>query len=68
MIKGKLYSRLEKLEEGQEARKYKAILIIDEGEPAPDNIGPGTVLIIDNIPKSVKRIKPIIHRGRKVTV
>jgi hypothetical protein len=44
-----LKRRVEKLEKIKKLSEYAAVIIIDEGKPLPDNIGPGTVIIIDDL-------------------
>jgi hypothetical protein len=44
-----LKRRVEKLEKIKKLSEYAAVIIIDEGQPLPDNIGPGTVVIIDDL-------------------
>ena len=50
--------RIDRLEHMGKNKKYLPIVVIDAGEPLPANVGPDTVVIVDNIPK-----KPITIQG-----
>jgi hypothetical protein len=41
--------RIEMLEKIKRLSKLAAVIIIDEGQQLPDNIGPGTVVIVDDL-------------------
>ena len=50
--------RIDRLEHMGKSKKYLPIVLIEEGEPLPDCVGPDTIVIVDNIPK-----KPITIQG-----
>lgn len=45
--------RIDRLEHMGRNKKYLQVVLIEEGEPLPDGIGPDTVILVDDIPKSI---------------